>query len=237
MALFPTVVRKFLFGTPWGEIFPPKANPPPLAIDGRTAALRVLREYVTNLTFYRAAGPKPPIPFTISPDNFQIEAPDSTVDQTYPALAVVPSRANYDVIGLNSYIEEDTRDVFAPGTVVQWQAEYIETINLEINATKKAERRAILAGLETAFSPTEQMSGLRFKMSEYFNELVCFTLMRREIFAEQGDALNRRRAHLEMQMRFNIVALVNYVPLNPVVSVNVDVDSDSLTPLNFTPES
>ena len=225
MPVFSPKIRALLQGTPWGEVFPPKANPQPLSIDGRTAALYVLREYVTNLTFYRKmAANEPPQGFVVPFDNFQIEAPDSTKDQTFPSIAVIPSRAKYDVIGLTSYIEEDTLDKFAPGTVVQWQGEYIETIKLEILASKKAERRAILAGLETAFNPTEQMSGLRFTMPDYFNELVCFTIMGREIFNDPDESRGRRKAHLEMEMRFNLVALVNAVKLQTSVSVDVDVD-------------
>src|SRR5208282_3391326 len=202
---------------------------PFLSIDGRTAALHVLREYITNLTFYRFAGPNaPPIAFGIKRENFAIEQPDYVEDEVFPSIAIIADRADYDIIGLVSYVEEDTRDVYGQGTVLQWQSEYTETINLEIYSSKKAERRAILAGLETAFSPTEQYSGLRFKMPEYYDELVCFTLNRREIMDDADSSRNRRKAQLEMEMRFNIVALVNYVDAYPQIKVNVDVDMDTM---------
>ncbi len=230
--IFPPKLRGTLFGTPWGEIFPPKANPKPLAVDGRTVALRILREYVTNLTFYRSGGlGKPVIPFQIQPENFAIEWPDNPQDLKLPSVVVMGSRANYDIIGLVSYIEENTRNKFAPGTCIQWQMEHLETINLEIWASAKAERRAILAGLETALTPTEQMSGIRFTMPDYFNELVTFTPMRREIYDEPDAMRNRRRAQIELQMRFNIVALVNVLPMNPSVLVQTDVDMESGLPI------
>jgi hypothetical protein len=222
-------------GQLWGEVFPTKANPPPQSIDGRTAALYTLRDYVTALTFYRYAGPSaPPIPFSIPPSRFYVEWPDSTVDETFPSMAIVQSRADYDTIGLVSYIEEDTVDVYGKGTVLQWQAEYVETINVEVWASKKAERRAILAACEIAFSPTEQMSGVRFMMPLYFNELVCFTLTRREIMDNPDSARNRRSAQLEIEMRFNVVRLVNALTLQPVVKVNVDVDMDTNLPVDLT---
>jgi hypothetical protein len=232
----PSQLRSITFGTPWGEVYPPKAAPPAslLSIDGRTAALHILRDYVTNLTFYRFMGANvPPKPFQIPPSHFYIEWPDSTEDMVLPSMAIVHSRADYDVIGLVSYVEENTRDVYAPGTVLQWQAEYVETINLEIWTSKQSERRAIMAGLEVSFSPTEQMSGVRFMMPEYFNELVCFTMMRREIMDEPDSAKNRRKAQLELQMRFNIVTLVNYNEFAPVVKVNTDVDMDTQVPVTL----
>lgn len=225
MPFMPPSLRRLLFGTPFGEVFPPRSPPKPLSTDGRTAALHVLRDYVTNLTFYRAmAQGQPPQAFQIDPANFHIEWPDSTVDMVAPSISVIHSRGRYDTIGLVSYVEEDTRDVYGQGTVLQWQMEYIETINLEINVSKKSERRAIIAGLEIAFSPTEQMSGLRFTMPEYFDELVCFVINKRELMDDGDSARNRRRAQIEIEMRHNIVALVNYVQIVPSLEVNVDID-------------
>jgi hypothetical protein len=211
---------------PFGEVFPAKENPPPLAIDGRTAALRVLREYVCNQIFYREAAPGlPPIPFVVTPDRFHIEQPDNNQDMTFPSIAVRPGAdASFVAIGLGVYVEEETRDLYSPGTVLQWQSEYTEKIRLEINTAYKSERRGMLAALETALSPTELMYGLRFKMPEYYDELVCFSLFRRGIDPDDASAaINRRSAWLELEMRFNVVALVNYLPLAPSLVVHTDV--------------
>jgi hypothetical protein len=227
----PTItgaIRKLLFGTPFGETFPPQANPPPPPVDGRTVALNILGDYIAALEFFvPAAVGSPPKLLQIPRNQIHIEWPDHEQDLIYPSITVVQSRADYDVIGLVAYVEETTRDVYAPGTVLQWQAEYVETINLEIEAATKAERRSIISGIETAISPTEQMSGLRFRMPDYFNELVCFTLNRREVMDTPDSAKYRRRAQLEIEMRFNIVSLVNYREFNPVVKVDTDVDVDT----------
>lgn len=226
-------LRALLFGTPFGEVWPPKPNPPPLSIDGRTAALRILRKYVTNLTFYRTmAKGQLPQPFSIPEKRFHIEWPDQEQVTVEPTIAIIPApEANYDVIGLVSYVEEDTRDVYAQGTMLQWMSEYRESIQLEVWTRYKSERRAILSGIETAMSPTEQMSGLRFRMPEYFNELVCFTLMKRRLIDDGESAKYRRKAQLEIEMRFNIVALVNYSPFNSVVKADLDVDEDTELPV------
>lgn len=231
---FTASLRKVLFGTPFGEVFPPRPNPRPLSIDGRTAALRVLREYATQLTFYRANGRGlPPIPFQVKPENFHIEQPDGVVDMVTPSIVVIPGpNADFNAIGLNGYVEEDSVDVYAKNTVVQWQSEYNERIQLEVWASSKAERRALLAGLEVAFTPTEQMYGLRFTMPEYFDELVCFSLFRRRL--DETDAgRNRRKAQLELEMRFTTVALVNCVTMRPQLVLEVDVDGDTNLPIDL----
>jgi hypothetical protein len=229
-------LKALLQGTPFGDLIPPRA-PVPAATqqeDGRTAALRVLREYVTQLVFYCPSGEVTPYgavgtptAFQIRPENFHIDWPDSIDDLRFPAAFVMPSRAKYDPIGLVAYIEEETRDRYAPGTVLQWQAEYQEVVNLELWASKMPELRSMVAGIETAISPTEQLSGIRFRMPMYFNELVCFTLNRRENYGEADAARGARRLQLEIEMRFTLVALVNADAFRPEVFTNVDYDADT----------
>lgn len=235
VADLPQNLASILFGTPFGRLYPPRPAPPPLAVDGRTVALRILQQYVCALVFFLPMGEgRPPRPFRITPDRFFIEWPDYEQDQLFPSITVLSNTASYDVIGLTAYVEESTRDKYGQGTVLQWQAEYNEHIKLEVRASKRAERRSIVAALETAFSPTEQMSGVRFKMPDYFNELVCFTLWNRALFDEPDAARNRRRAQIELEMRFNIVALVRYAPFSPLVRSNVDVDEDTGVAVDLT---
>jgi hypothetical protein len=210
---------------PFGETFPPRENPPVLAIDGRTAALRVLREYVCNQVFFREMGRGvPPAPFRLKEEQFEIEQPDKNKDQVSPSIAVIPGdHVDYDAIGLGVCVEEETRDLYAPGTVLLRMSEYTELIKLEIQSDYKSVRRGMFAALESCLSPTELMYGIRFRMPEYYEELVCFSLMRRGMADDATSALNRRRGWLEVEMRFNTVALVNYVPLDVSVQVNTDV--------------
>ena len=224
----PSSLVALMKGTIYGAAYPVRPAPQPLSVDGRTIALQTLAQYIANITFYRpgdAVG-GPPIPFSIPESSFFIEMPDDKQSMPFPAIAVVNDVANYDVIGLTSYVEEDSLDVFGRGTVVQWQSEYVENIQLEVWCNMKAERRAILGGIETAMSPTEQQSGMRFHMPTYFNQLVCFTLNNRKVIDEPDSLRKRRRATLGIEMRFNIVRLINAVTMQPTVTTSLDVAAD-----------
>jgi hypothetical protein len=204
-------------------------------------ALRILRRYLAALEFRRpgekcADGSRgESIPFKIPTRNIHIGWPDYEVDleANFPSLVFLHQTAEYVSLGLNSYVQEETRDRYAPGTVVQWQSEYQEEVIVEIWANKRAELRSLLAGIEVALSPTEPMYGIRFRMPDYFDQLVCFAPVSRQEFDEQDSARNRRRARLIVEMRFTIVALVNIgFPLINVVKSTFDVDPDYNTPVD-----
>jgi hypothetical protein len=230
-------LKDILYGDAFGEVFPPKENPDFLTVDARTAAMRVLRRYISLLQFFRAGdiGGKP-IPFRIPEEDIHIEWPDNEVNLRYPSIVFLSQgRAQLAAIGLGTNLIEDSADRFASGTVLQVQNEYTENFAIEIHASKKPERRAILAGLEIALTPTEQMYGIRFTVKEYYDQVCCFSLGEREIFDEADAALNRRRARLYVELRINTVALVNYRRVEPMMKVNVDVDQDTGVPVDLTP--
>jgi hypothetical protein len=236
-ANLPPKIAKLLQGSPFGATFPPRPAPPAATQqeDGRTVALRILREYLAALVFYCPQGPGlPPRAFQLRAENIWIETPNAdSVELKMPAVVVLGSRAVYDPIGLTAYVEEDTVDVYGRGTVVQWQSEYQEIINLEIYASQEPELRSLLAGIETAITPTEQLYGLRFVMPDYFNEMVCFTLTRRENYNDDNSGKGRRHAQVEIEMRLTIVALVNYVPLRPQIEVDVGSDPQTQEPYDL----
>lgn len=230
-------VAKLIFGTPWGTVFPNRANPAPLAYDGRSVALGTLKKYLAEITFRRPGGrtaagvPLPPIDFRIPAKDIQIGWPDSEKEQNFPSMTFLHSPASYAMIGLAGYIDETTKDQFGVGTVVQWMSEHQETFQIEVWANKRAELRSILAGIETSLSPTEQMYGIRFIMPDYFNQLVRFTPIKRQEFDEQDSARNRRRARIDIEMAFHVVTLVNYSLVRPTLKVVVDGDIDTNTPV------
>jgi hypothetical protein len=209
-------IRSLLFGLPFGTVFPPSADPPSPVVDGRTAALRILKEYISELTFLRDGGQGPGVSFKVKDTAIFIDSyPDAVTEGQLPSIAFVPGRAEYVALGLGNFIEEASQDVYGAGTVVQWQAEYTENMTLEIWAGSRAERRAILVGLESALSPTETMYGIRFSMPDYFNQLVCFSLGARTNIDDAEASKNRRKARMEIEMRFNVIALVNYSAMIP----------------------
>jgi len=225
-------LRKLIFGAPWGEVYPGRANPPPLSFDGRTVALRTLRRYLSEILFQRPGGRDargaalPPVGFKIAQKEIQIGWPDYEKELVFPSMTFLHGSGDYDMIGLTAYVEEETRDRYGKGTVVLWMSEYVETFQIEIWANKRAELRSILAGVETSLSPTEYMYGLRFSMPDYFGQLVRFTPGKRQEFDEADSARNRRRARLEVEMAFHVVALVNYELVRPELRVVVDGDQD-----------
>lgn len=225
-------VKKLLWGTPWGEVYPKRANPPPLAYDGRSVALNTLRRYLSEISFRRPGGrdakgePLAPIEFRIGTKEIQIGWPDDEKEMKFPSLVFLHGPGDYDMIGLTGYIEENTKDRYGQGTVVAWMSEYVETFQIEIWANKRSELRSILAGIETSLSPTEQMYGLRFVMPDYFGQLVRFSPGKRQEFDEADSARNRRRARLDVEMAFHVVSLVNYALVQPTLKVVTDGDLD-----------
>jgi len=225
-------IRSLLVGTPWGDVYPQRPIPSPLAYDGRSVALRTLKRYLSEIGFRRPGGrdarnePRKPIAFQIEQRNIHIGWPDYEKGLDFPSLTFLHGAGTYEMIGLTAYIEESTRDQYGPGTVVRWMNEYVETFQIEKWASKRSELRAIIAGIETALSPTEQMYGVRFRMPDYFNQLVRFTPMNRKEFDEPDGSRNRRRAQVEVEMAFHIVSLVNYEMVKPTVKVVVDADLD-----------
>lgn len=238
----PDEIRDILQGTPFGTVFPPKENPHFLTRDARTAALAVLKKYISFLTFFRPGNKTPegdvgePIPFSLPLEDIHIEWPDYAVELRYPSVVFLSlGRAKFDAIGLTAYLDEKTADLFAPGTAFQVQNEYTENFAIEIWANKKPERRSILAGLEVALTPSEQYYGLRLKVREYYNQYVMFTLMEREIFDEADAALGRRRARLYLEMRIITGTLVNFKRVEAMMKTEVDVDQDTGSPVDLVP--
>lgn len=232
---FSKEVRAVLWNDPFGEnVFPKRDRQPPLAEDGRTVALRTLKRYLADLSFYRPGGfdkvtgeKLPPIKFKIPPVDIHVEWPDDESELNMPAIALLAQApADYDSVGLASHVDETTRDVFAPKTVVNIMGEYVEQFVLEIWSETKAHRRSLLIGIEQALSPFEQMSGLRFRMPDYYGQLVCFALKTRELVDDEDAVRVRRRARMVIDMRFNSVSLANVEPLEPLLSATVDADDD-----------
>lgn len=226
-------LRDLIWGQPFGDVSPPRPDPIPPAFDAATAAKKVLKLYLSELTFYRAgdAGGGDPIAFRVPDAQIKIEPIDSVDDAQMPAITFVPGPGKSEALGLGAYIEETSKDVFAPGTVVQWQSEYSETFTIEIACATRAQRRAIVAGIVRAMSPTEFMYGIRFRMPDYFNQLVVFVVNQRTISRDFGSSMKRRHmAEIEVEMRLTEVSLQNYVAVQPRVDVDVKSPGSSFDP-------
>ncbi len=244
MPKFSKEVRDVLWGDPFGEVYPKREPPRSPVYDGRTAALRILKLYFQELTFYRPGGrdartgeQNAPIAFQVPERDIHVEWPDDEEDLKLPALALLAQApADYDAIGMTNYVQEETRDKYSPGTVLIWMSEAVEKFVVEVWAETKQQRRSIKAGLEQALSPLQQMAGLRFRMPDYYDQLVCFALETSEIVDDEQATFLRRKARLVIEMRFNVVALVNVSELDPRMVATVDADDDTGVAVNLDDE-
>lgn len=230
-------IKELLWGHPFGDVYPTREPPPTPIYDGRTAALRILREYFSELTFFRPGGKdeigndKDPIAFKIPIRDIYIEWPDNEAELRSPSIAFLSiGQANYEAIGMTSYIDENWQNEH-PGELLTWMSEYVETFSIDIWCETKQQRRAVILGLEQSLSPLEYMAGLRFIMPEYYNQLVCLSLNNREIVDEDSASLLRRKAKLLVEMRFNVVMAYPVNPMEPIVEVQVDTDEDTNEPI------
>jgi|WetSurMetagenome_2_1015567.scaffolds.fasta_scaffold101389_3 hypothetical protein len=219
-----TRAHDLLQGTPFGTILPTRPEVQTHVEGGRMVALRILKDYISELTFFRLnnAATGSAIPFKIDARNIHIE---QTSREDYAPISIVflPGPFEYEGIGLNAYIDEDTKDVYGRGTAVQENCVYKEQLQIEIWCEEGPQRSALISGLERWLSPTEQYAGLRFQMPDYYGRTCCFSLNR----GERGDipdtaVKNRRVAVLSVSLDFNVASLVNVVEIDVRQAVFVD---------------
>lgn len=218
--LFSGALLQVLDGTPFGAVFPPRDPPPLPAEDGRTNALRALKQYVTEIPFQFPNPPGPNKVLRLDPKRFLIETPESPKALLFPSIDVQEGESELKPIGLTPSIDESSVDVFKKGTALVRSYEYAERITLQVWADTRAMRRSLAAGLESMLNPSEEIGGIRLRMPNYFGQTVRFTpLSSARVDEAEMSGDRRRRATLLVLMEFEIVRLVNVVPMNPSVIV------------------
>lgn len=239
---FSKAVQDSLPFSLFGEVFPNRPAPPPLAVDHRTIALRALKAYIAELIFLIPTAKAPDgtwttTQFKIPRDNIHISIPEAGQEVRFPSIVMLgEEEGTYETLGLNNYWDESTYGVYGKGTVVQWQDTYLENITLEIWASTRPQLWSLLSGLETALTPTETRYGVYFKLKDYFNQICSFTPVSRRLLEDAGEAmLNRRLGHVKVELRVNRVALVNARTIEPVVEINVDAEECACDPGDETP--
>jgi hypothetical protein len=220
-------VFDFLQGDPFGAIRPQPPSRPLPDVPGRKHALDMLREYISELTFTRpGARGQPPIRYRIPKDNIHTEQPPNVWEMVLPAIVFRPGDGDYAAIGLSAYLDESTKDKYEKGTAVQENSEWQETIALECWAEQPPQRSSMVAGLEKALTPTEQRAGVLFRLPEYFDQTVRFTLEKGMYPEDPESVRNRRWAILPVLMEVNVCALVDVVELQPSVDTNTFLQSE-----------
>jgi hypothetical protein len=217
----------FLQGDPFGAVRPQPPSRPLPDVPGRAHALDMLREYISELTFTRpGARGQPPIRYRIPKDNIHTEQPPNVWDMRLPAIVFRPGDGDYAPIGLSAYLDESTTDKYEKGAAVQENCEWQETIALECWAETAPQRSSMVAGIEAALSPTEQRAGVLFRLPEYFDQTVRFTLEKGSYPEDPETARNRRWAILPVLVEVNVCRLVSVVQMQPAVDTNTFTPSE-----------
>jgi hypothetical protein len=202
--------------------------------DARNAALKQFRRFLSTLMFQRS-GPiaddtATSIPFRVPIENIHIYQPDDIKMAKMPGFGIVPSLGVTEAFGLGpNDPEEDSFDVWSPGTVLVVTGDYQENFTLEVWGSKQAERRALVAGVKAAMMVSQDSSALRLRLTEYYDRAASFQIL--DTIYVDGDevARNRRRALITIQLQVSEVALINANRLRPSFDLCVS-DPSTLAP-------
>jgi len=230
-------IRKLVAGTLWGDVTPALPVPAPLPLDARLQAIAALLDYVAKIEFSVDNSPAPPRRFRIRRQNLLDEWPDDMKDMVFPTIAVEPGDVAIIARGLTNSIDESTVDQFGLGTAVLPLHEHQERIVLHVWATTRFQRAAIVAGLEGALDPDEEMSGVRLVLPNYFGQVARFTLEGNQRVDDPDSARRRRTARLIVRMEVDVCRLVNVEELPPEgatteIEVVTKGDPTPVTPLD-----
>lgn len=216
--------RPHILGEQWRSVEPPRKidHQQDTGDDARTAALRQLKRYIQELTFLRAGTVGgPPDPFKIPAEDIYIEVPDNDQDLALPCVVFTQTEPEeYTGFGFQPQPIESSRDRYQEGTVLLHHYTQTETVTVEAWSGKKPERRAIISGLQTAFNPSQQYSGLRLRLPNYYDQVATFVVMS-NMRPDEDTVRGRRIARMKVELRMEVVELIPYVALTPTVGVNV----------------
>src|SRR3974390_74479 len=169
-------ILKRVAGTLWSRVIPEQPRIPNPPLDAREHAIAALLGSLAGVTFEIENPPGPPAAFRIPRSHLLDEWPDALKSLTFPSIVVLPGDPVIIPRGLANSVDESTHDTFGRGTAVLPLHEHQERIVLEIWATTRFQRAAIVAGLQRAFDPAEEMSGIRITLPDYLGQVAGFTL-------------------------------------------------------------
>lgn len=191
--------------------------------DARSAAFDRLKLFVSLLRFFRK-GDKggAPYEFRVPLENVLEEWPDAEKDLKLPSVAFIAGPGIHEPLALGPpVICEESVGVFGPNTALEQTGVYREQIGVEAWAHGKAERRALVAGLQLAFTSAPGSYAIRMKLPAYYGQIATFVLDE-TVYADDPDVVRgRRRASLRVTMTVPEVRLVRYPDLRVFVEVVV----------------
>jgi hypothetical protein len=223
----------YQFQTPSGQllgnVLPLIADPGPAPVDGRTCALQALGRYLTEIPYRRRGnkgdlvafpGSPPSITSTLPAANFYVDEPGD-LDMVFPSIVCIGA-GEAEKEGCGQQPDETTTDVFGPGTVIVPLHTHSEQINLKIYGSELGELRGLVGMLEQMMVPADGVGSVLLRMPDYYDEVARFVLEGTEWPENPDAARNRRYAQQRVRLDFNVVRLIAYAPMTPVVTLDVE---------------
>jgi hypothetical protein len=226
---------RLVLGPFLGDVYPPAPSRSLPDFDARTHALRRFCDFIAALEFSKT-GTSPgqqATSYRIPRDQVFEEQPDEPDRLRFPAVAILPGRGVHDnwKLGPNQLIDE-TRDRWGRGTALADLGEYVEPILVEAWGSHPAERRSVLAGIESVIRLGQRSSALRLLLPAYFDRVATFQLNESQYVDDPDLVRGRRRGQVMLELRVQEVVLVDVVTLRPLVEVQaVDDLADPLQEL------
>lgn len=190
-------------------------------MDVRTAAAESLAAYLKNVIFLIAGGKAEDTEFRLN--EVLPNWPESDVALNYPAASIDDGPAPYEAHNFTPTMQENTYNVFCPGTVLWKTGELVVDFQVDFWTNTQATRQAIAAGLPRIFNPTETRSGVLLAgHPDYFHRAVRCTLMDADR-ADDGDTTydRERRLRTVVKSEIDVVHLRQVTQLAPDVILNV----------------
>jgi len=157
--------------------------------DARTALTRGLAEYLSMLSFKAPGGRE--LRFDKVLDTWA-EPEDGA---KYPRAIVTGTGSGiYDASSLTPDKPTTRNQLPAPdGRYLISSCVFVQDLSVEVWANDPPARRAIVAGLESAFNPVDFMYGFVLELPFYFNERATFSLKDMAYPDNEQDAMRRHR--------------------------------------------
>jgi len=206
----------------WDPTWPEVPNPGLAYAAARDHAIERLFDYLAEVEWrYGALDGRDLNAFTIKRTSMFPEQPRKEATINLPAIGVIPSKHIQDEpwLGPPPTIEESYH-VYGKDTVLVTCGEYMESLVLDVWTEYPAQRRSIIAGMESSVFHTER-GPLYLTLPNYFDRVAVFTF--EGTTRQEGDAPKMQRqffAHLEL--RVEAVYLARMRPFAPHAMVETE---------------
>lgn len=216
-ALGGTRLGKRVLPSLFGAVYPPQPPPPAPTEDARGQALEALADYLAEIVYQVPQGTSGQTQaLRLQRDRIFTEWPDdANTQQLMPSIEFLPGIAEANAPGLTPTVDEASYGIFGPGTALVPQHEHVEQIRIEARATTRSQRHLILAGLEQALQPDENLGCVRL-ITGHYGQPARFRLVETERTEDEDSARRRRKGMLTVEVGIDVVRLVRVAQIQAV---------------------